>query len=438
MTGRDGPGCVAAGAVLAGVQAGTQRSQSRLALPVGDPESSVTVGELVLSLRNAMRGLFASGVWVTGEIDGIARSRSGHVFFDLVERRAGGGSEGLVALMPVVLFDEHRSHVNAILRAHGLTAPIHDGMRVRIHGRVDVHAVRGRVQLKMDGIDPAYASEPAISERDDLLRRLHAEGLLRRNAEARMPVVPLRVGLVTALNSAACADVCRVLHRSGYAFELVAADTPVQGRAAAAAIARAVDSAATRAEVVLLTRGGGSKADLAAFDHELVARTVALCSRPVFTGIGHQVDRTSCATPTAAAAAVVEAVTVWLDRLERLGQDIKARSRQRLSAAQRLTDDAAKRLIRSAASAQHHNRTRLTRSRQRLILTSQQQTRSAAKSLDAAQARLQALDPARVLQRGWSITRLADGTLLRFASDAHSGDTLLTQVADGVLTSTVD
>ena len=224
-----------------------------------------------------------------------------------------------MALMPVALFDEHRSHVNDILRAHGLTAPIHDGMRVRIHGRVDVHAARGRVQLKMDGIDPAYAPKPAISERDDLLRRLHAEGLLRRNAEARMPVMPLRVGLVTALNSAACADVCRVLHRSGYAFELVAADTPVQGRAAAAAIARAVDSAATRAEVVLLTRGGGSKADLAAFDHELVARTVALCSRPVFTGIGHQVDRsvadevahTSCATPTAAAAAVVEAVTLW-------------------------------------------------------------------------------------------------------------------------------
>ena len=318
MTGRDGPGCDAAGAVLAGVQARTQRSQSRSALPVGDPESSVTVGELVLSLRNTMRGLFASGVWVTGEIDGIARSRSGHVFFDLVERRAGGGSEGPVALMPVALFDEHRSHVNAILRAHGLTAPIHDGMRVRIHGRVDMHAARGRVQLEMDGIDPAYASEPAISERDDLLRRLHAEGLLRRNAEARMPVVSLRVGLVTALNSAACAcaDVCRVLHRSGYAFELVAADTPVQRRAAAAAIARAVDSAATRAEVVLLTRGGGSKANLAAFDHELVARTVALCSRPVFAGIGHQVDRsaadevahTSCATPTAAAAAVVEAV----------------------------------------------------------------------------------------------------------------------------------
>ena len=447
MTGPDRQGRFAAAVAQADVPARVPRPQGRAAMLVDDPESSVTVGELVLSLRNTMRGLFVSGVWVTGEIEGIARHRSGHVFFDLVERRAGAGSgDGPVALMPVALFDEHRSHVNDIMRAYGRTAPIHDGMRVRVHGRLDLHAARGRVQFKMDGIDAAFAPEPVISARDDLLRRLHAEGLLRRNAETQMPAVPLRVGLVTALNSAACGDVCRVLHASGYAFDLLMADTPVQGQAAAATIARAINSAAERTEVVLLARGGGSKADLAAFDHELVARAVALCMRPVFTGIGHQVDRsvadeaahTCCATPTAAATAVVEAVSAWLDRLERLGQDIGARSRQRVSAAQRLTDDASRRLIRSAASAQHHNRTRLKRSQQRLVLASQQQTRSAAKSLAASQARLQALDPARVLQRGWSITRLADGTLLRSASDTQTGDALVTQVADGVLTSTID
>ena len=188
----------------------------------------MTVGQLVSSLRDTMKGLFASGVWVTGEIDSIVRHRNGHVFFDLVERRSGAGSgDGPLALMPVALFDEHRSYINDIMRAHGRTAPIHDRMRVRIHGRVDLHAARGRVQFKMDGIDASYAPEPVISERDDLLRRLHAEGLLRRNAEAQMPAVPLRVGLVTAHSSAACADVCRVLHRSGYAFELVVVDMPV-------------------------------------------------------------------------------------------------------------------------------------------------------------------------------------------------------------------
>ena len=275
MTGPDRQGRFAAAVAQSDVPARVPRPQGRAAMLVDDPESSVSVGELVLSLRNTMRGLFASGVWVTGEIEGIARHRSGHVFFDLVERRAGGGSgDSPVALMPVALFDEHRSHVNDIMRAHDRTAPIHDGMRVRIHGRLDLHAARGRVQIKMDGIDAAYAPEPVNSARDDLLRRLHAEGLLRRNAETPMPAVPLRVGLVTALNSAACGDVCRVLHASGYAFDLLMADTPVQGQAAAATIARAVNSAAARAEVVLLTRGGGSKADLAAFDHELVARAV--------------------------------------------------------------------------------------------------------------------------------------------------------------------
>ena len=101
----------------------------------------------------------------------------------------------------------------------------------------------------------------------------------------------------------------------------------------------------------------------------MLARVVASCSRPVFTGIGHQVDRsvadeaahTCCATPTAAAAAVVETATRWLDRLERLGQDIGARSRQGSATAQRLTDNASKRLIRRARAVQCHYRTRLER-----------------------------------------------------------------------------
>ena len=437
----------AADAAQAAPTAGASRPPPLPAPQSSGAGSSLTVGQLVSMLRRTVQGLFASGVWVTGEIDGIARSRNGHVFFDLVERRADAHSgDSPAALIPVALFDQHRSHVNDIMRSQGRTAPITDGMRVRIHGRVDFHPARGRVRFKMDGIDPSFAPEPPMSERDDLLRRLHAEGLLRRNAEAQMPDVPLRVGLVTALDSAACADACRVLHTSGYAFELTRADTPVQGQAAAAAIARSIDSVSACAEVVLLVRGGGSKSDLAAFDHELVARAVASCCRPVFTGIGHQVDRsvadeaahTSRATPTAAAAAVVEAVTGWLDRLERLGHAIAVQGGRRLSEAQRLTDDTAKRLTRSAQAVQRQNLAHLHRSQQRLIHTGRRQTHNADRRLDAAQARLQALDPARVLQRGWSLTRLADGTLLRSIDDAQTGRTLVTQLADGALTSTID
>lgn len=432
----------------AGVAPAARGLQATAAPPVGHGGPLMTVRQLAGSLRRELRGLFAQGVWVSGEIENIARpDGGGHVFFDLVERRDGAGSgEHPVALLPVVLFQGHRQHVNDVMRSRGYTAPMADGMQVRIHARVDVHVARGRLQLQMDGIDPDYTTTQIAVARDLLLGRLAGEGLLRRNAEAAMAEVPLRVGIVTALNSSAHHDVRRVLDRSGFAFELVEAHTPVQGPAAAAAIAEAIQVVAPRVQAVLVVRGGGSKADLAAFDHELVARAVAACPRPVIVGVGHETDRSvadetaygSYATPTAAAAAVVAAVVAWLQRLDAISERITARSRQHLRTAGERTDTATQRLAVCVAAVQRHNLARLERSQARLVLAARQRVADAARDVDTAQTRLKALDPANALLRGWSITRNADGAIVRSVADARPGDQLLTQLADGTLTSTVD
>ena len=386
---------------------------------------NLTVAQLVESLRCEVRGLHRSGVWVTGEISGIARPSSGNVFFNLIERRgsATNGRGQVAAMMPVALFARHRGPINEEMRAGGHTAAMTDGMQVRIHARLDVHAAKGRMQLLMDGIDAGYTIAAVAGERELLLRRLDAEGLLTRNRETQMAAVPTRVGIVTAIDSAAHSDIRRVFDQSGFGFMLVEADTAVQGPAAPAAIAAAIRLVAARTQVVLLARGGGSSVDLAAFDHELVARAVAACPRPVIAGIGHQRDRsaadelahTSCATPTAAAAHVVEIVE---------------------SAARRL-DDVAQRLTRVAAAAHRHNRVRLERAQARLTLTARRHIDAASAALAAADQRVQALDPARVLQRGWSITRHADGTVVRSVRDVRTGDALSTQITDGVLDSTI-
>ena len=321
-----------------------------------------------------------------------------------------------------------------------------DGMQVRIHARVEVHVARGRLQLQMDGIDPDYTTTQIALGRDLLLRRLDVEGLLRRNAEVGMPDVPLRVGVVTALGSAAHQDVRRVMDRSGFAFELVEAHTLVQGPAAAAGLAAAIQLVAPRVQAVLVARGGGSKADLAAFDHELVARAVATCPRPVIVGIGHDTDRSvtdetahsSCATPTAAAAFVVAAVDAWMQRLDAISERITLRGRQHLRTTAHRTDNAARRLAMCAAAVQRYNLARLERSQARLVLTVRQRIDAAGRSVDTAQMRLRALDPANALQRGWSITRNANGAIVRSVADAQPGDQMLTQFADGTLTSTVD
>src|SRR5690606_30731872 len=128
--------------------------------------------------------------------------------------------------------------------------------------------------------------------RAELLARLRAEGLLDRQAALALPPVPLRVGLVTSRGSAAEADFLDELARSGFAFHVIAVDVRVQGTGAPRAIARGIASAAARAcDVLAVVRGGGARTDLAAFDQEVVARTIAACPTPVLTGVGHEIDR---------------------------------------------------------------------------------------------------------------------------------------------------
>ena len=454
-------------------------------------DQTLTVGELAQVLRWTLDEAFGSGVWVAGEIDSITRARSGHVYFDLVERseRAEPGAPP-VASLNVVLFRDDKDRVNATIKRHGNAIRMEDGVSVRIQGMLDFYAPRGQLQLRMIAIDPAHTLGALAADRDALLRVLAAEGALRRNADLALAPVPLRVGIVTSLGSAAHADMLRVLTGSGFAFQVVEVDTPVQGVDAPAAIAAAVRAAADAAvDVVVLARGGGSRTDLVAFDHELVARAIAACERPVFTGIGHETDRgvadetahTACSTPTAAAEAVVQLVENWLERLDGTGRSIAARSRRVLATAEHRTgraaagaargaraasrradrrlDGAAQRLVHTgrAATARAGRRvaavtyrlaqagpaaerratSRLDRASARLSVAGRHEIRHAERHLDAIATRVRTLDPALILGRGWSLTRRDDGTLVRSVQDVAPGDGIVTHLSDGALDSTI-
>jgi exodeoxyribonuclease VII large subunit len=198
-------------------------------------------------------------------------------------------------------------------------------------------------------------------------------------------------------------------------------------------------------DAVVVVRGGGSKTDLAAFDHERVATAIAHCRRPVVVGVGHEIDRsvadevahTSAKTPTAAASLLVSHVdeAVWRlesgsARLQALTELHLARARDRLignggrlaSAAGRATGradveltQAARRLRRSPALALERAETRLT-------------------MLDARRA---VLDPEVALARGWTITRTAEGHLVRSVGDVTPGTELRTTTMDGMIDSRV-
>ena len=403
-----------------------------------DDEGTLTVAEVGRRVERALRRELPAAVWVRGEIHDLGRPSTGHVHFSLV----GEGCS-----LPVVLFASDRPRVNRSLTATGNAVRMADGTEVRIRCEVRFFAPRGQVSLRMLAIDPAFTLGRLAERRDVLLKRLAAEGLLRAQARLAMPDLPLRVGLVTSSGSAAHADVLRTLGAGAVGWRVVECHASVQGPGAVPSLVEALRAvAAAGVDVVCLVRGGGARTDLAAFDDERLARTVATLPVPVLTGIGHETD-TSVAdevawmrfvTPTAAAAWLVERAGRWCARRD----DVFARC---LAAATTATARAERRLDRRAGrvvgSSRHHLRAaagRLDVLGRRAADRPPGALERASVALDQRAARVAAADPARLLARGWSITRAADGRLVRAVADAPAGAELVTTVADGEVRSRVE
>ncbi|MGI9616866.1 MAG: exodeoxyribonuclease VII large subunit [Acidimicrobiales bacterium] len=426
---------------------------------------TLTVGELCEVVSAAVDEAFGDEIWVRGAISSLSRSQNGHVYFDLIDPAEVGSTTRY--LIPVALFASSRHRVNAILRRSG-NVRMHDGVEIRIRGQVAYYPPQGRVQLVMSLIDPAFTVGQMATARQVLLDKLAEEDLLAANGARSIPAAPLRVGLVTSDGSAAHADFAHELAASGYGFDVRLYDARVQGIDAIPSLVDAVERAGrSEVDVVVLVRGGGAKTDLAAFDHERVARAIAACERAVIVGVGHEVDRSvadevahsSAKTPTAAAALLVEAVARFEAAVEAAAGRLSSLATSRLEGAETRLAMAGGRLELAANAATDRHNAALTataghihylavQALDRAVVTLDQTEATighrservidrASATLDRAEVTLRALDPARALARGWSITHTADGDLVRGPDDASPGSTIVTTTAAGTIESTV-
>lgn len=422
-------------------------------------DETLTVGDVSGRLQRAVTLALPGEVWVRGEIHNLSRPTSGHVYFDLV-------GEGCA--IRVVLWQSDKPAVNRTLTAAGGGVRMTDGTEVRIRVAARWFAPRGTVTLQMSAIDPGFTLGRLAEDRDRLLAALRADGSLACQPRLEVALVPLRVALVTSLDSAAHHDARHTFEASGYGFRLVEIDTRVQGPEAEAAIVAALRAAeASGVDVVCLVRGGGARTDLAAFDREAVARAIAGLGVPVLTGVGHETDTTVAdavaharhKTPTACAEWVVARVRSFVEaRDATLARCLDAAGRAADASAGRLTrrahriDAAASRQLRVAAGRVEADAGRLEGAGRRGLRAAEtglegvvhRLGRRPAASLAGAErvltlhrARLGVLDPARALARGWTITRTADGALVGDPGALADGALLVTTTAAGDLRSTV-
>lgn len=444
---------------------------SQPAFDFGDDElddasnPTYTVGELAEAINESLRRGFSDGVWVRGEISGWS-DRGQHAYFTLVDDAEEGNGRGR-AVINVQFFANARMRLRPMLRKHRLR--LDDGMKVRVFGYLDYYAPTGRIGLKMTGIDPRYTLGDIAQSRDEVIRRLVAEGLLDANKGRHLSPVPLRVGVVTSVGTAAWHDFHDELQRSDLGFDLRVIDTRVQGDGAEHLLAAAVSTLARMGDLdaIVLIRGGGARNELAVFDAERIARAIAASPVPVLTGLGHEIDRsvadevahTTLKTPTACAGELIDRAMTYQARVEDTYAAIARSSAASLVAATTELSSTAHRIARRTHAAIERADERLDVRVRSLARTAPASTRRAADRVDAVEARLLgraravveragdrldvlaarmgAVDPAVQLARGWSITRRADGTLVRSVADVAPGDDLVTSTADGDIASTI-
>jgi exodeoxyribonuclease VII large subunit len=386
----------------------------------------LSVSELLRSVRDTLERRFPLA-WVRGELSNLSRAPSGHWYFTLKD--AG-------AQVDCVMF---RS------RAAALDWEPREGMQAEARALVTLYEPRGRFQLTVEslrrgGIGPLFERFLRLKE------KLEREGLFEAAAKRELPVHPRAIGVLTSLAAAALRDVLTTLARRNPAIPVIVYPVPVQGAGAAERIAAMLALAGSRAEcdVLLLVRGGGSIEDLWQFNEEAVARAIRASPIPVVVGVGHETDFTiadfaadrRAPTPTAAAELASPSRAELLGRVAECARGISREMRRRLDYAAQAADGWARRLVHPAERLRSYQAL-VGQLSARLGFAFLQRLKDGAAMLAGLQGSLRSLDPAAVLERGYSITSNARGEVLRDAASLRMGEQVHTRLARGQFESEV-
>ena len=440
----------------------------------GGREQPLTVSAYVSKLNGVLRASLP-GSWVKGEAGEWRVWSSGHAYFSLKDDSA---------TLPAVMWADD---------VRRLKFRVEPGMELLAYGRPNVYPVTGKFSFVVSELEPAGVGALQVAF-EQLKAKLQAEGLFAAERKRPLPTLPARIGVVTSRHGAAVRDVLKVLSLRFPNAHVTIYPVAVQGSGAAGEIARAVRSFSDRraADVVIVARGGGSKEDLAAFNDEEVVRAVAASSIPTVSAVGHEVDVTltdlvadvRAATPSQAAELVVgkraelERLLSSAERMlqtgirTRLGEAGAELSALTASAAfagfpaevarRRLeTEGAARRLVSAVRQLPAALGERLARSEGRLLgwpdraalgfrreqllreeaLLSDRMrevTGRAGERLGLAAGRLSALDPLKILSRGYAVAYLGgEGAPLTDPASLRPGDPIRVRLARGEVEATV-
>lgn len=375
-----------------------------------------SVSDVALLIKKKISKL--RDIWVEGEVSNLARSAAGHTYFTLLD-------EG--AVLRCVMF-----------RGGSGEREIENGAAVRAHGYVSLYEARGDLQLIADTVEPVGEGE-LQRKRDELEKRLRAEGLFEESRKRPIPQFPRRVGVVTSPTGSVWHDIQNVTRRRYPLVELVLAETIVQGKEAAPHIVKALGALNedSSIDVIIVARGGGSLEDLWAFNEEDVARAIFRGNAPVVSGVGHETDWTiadlvadvRAPTPSAAAEIVLPDQVDLKAKIGAHRRYLNASMGGRIAASSREIDTLRSRLHRGLPDFDTM-RLRIDDLMRTTSAHARVAVQVAGERLNGMSARLASMNPKHTLGRGYAIVQRGN-LIVTDPSQVDQGDPVEVTVARG-------
>ena len=369
--------------------------------------------------------------WVQGEISNFSRPSSGHIYFTLKD---------LSAQIRCVMWRT---------QAARLKIPIHDGQQVEVHGQVTVYEASGQYQIIADSLQ--LSGEGLLYQEFLRLKsRLEGEGVFDPSRKRALPDRPAVIGIITSPTGAAIQDMVNTIARRYPIAQVILAPALVQGEEAPASILQALQALISQSrppDVILLARGGGSIEDLWAFNDERVVRAVANSPIPIVTGVGHETDFTlvdfasdlRAPTPTAAAELATpnqaDLRMYHLGLVQHMTECVGTMLRQNRQNIQNLN---MKLDHFSPVTFVNSNRQYCDQVIHRLDQSVRQSFRLRRLFTAGLSARLGAVSPLAVLDRGYSIVQAENsGQVVHSVHQVHRDDPIRIRTGDGEYSATV-
>ena len=418
-------------------------NRNHQSLPVGDlGGSSFSLSELTNKIHEALSLNFGKPLWIRAEISEL-RENAGHCYMELIEK--SDDSDALLAKCRATCWASTFRMLKPYFESttgQNLTA----GLQILVAVSVEFHNVYG-LSLNIRDIDPVFTVGEMAARRLQIIRRLEADGIAEMNKQLEIPVPAQRIAVIASPTSAGYEDFHNQLtnNRFDYVFYTKIFSAVMQGEATEKSVIAALEQIYEQADLfdaVVIIRGGGATADLAAFDSYELALNCAQFPLPIISGIGHQRDvsildiiaHTSVKTPTAAAEFLIDNLRSAENRAEDIFSDIQFLIKNRMKNEVRNLENAQFRLKHNLKTKLNAKFFALENQKRRLHSALRFQFVKQHAKLSLLEKNIETYSPNFLLAQGYTITTL-NGKKIRSAKNIQKGDALKTYFPDGVVDS---